>query len=133
MVIGSSGYGDILNKSGMLRTPEQVFLDVIMEEPAFIRMVERRHAVELEVLQRTLEACKDSVDMMFIGEDLGTQTGPLISIDVFRKVLRPRLQKYVDLAKSFDLPVMIHPCGSSSWAFEDFLEMGIGQLPSDSF
>ncbi|MBS3763477.1 MAG: hypothetical protein KGZ25_09280, partial [Planctomycetes bacterium] len=32
---------------------------------------------------------------------------------------------FVDLAKSFDLPVMIHSCGSSSWAFDDFIEMGI--------
>jgi uroporphyrinogen-III decarboxylase len=31
----------------------------------------------------------------------------------------------VDLARAFDIPVMIHSCGSSSWAFEDFIEMGI--------
>ena len=30
-----------------------------------------------------------------------------------------------DLARSFDLPTMIHTCGSSSWAYEDFIEMGI--------
>jgi len=29
------------------------------------------------------------------------------------------------LARSFNIPVMIHSCGSSSWAFEDFIEMGI--------
>ncbi len=31
----------------------------------------------------------------------------------------------VDLAKAFNLPVMIHTCGSSSWAYEDFIEMGV--------
>jgi len=31
----------------------------------------------------------------------------------------------IDVAKSFNLPVMIHSCGSSSWAFADFIEMGI--------
>ena len=31
----------------------------------------------------------------------------------------------MDLAKAFDIPVMIHTCGSSSWAYEDFIEMGI--------
>jgi uroporphyrinogen decarboxylase len=60
-----------------------------------------------------------------MGEDLGTQISPIISLDLFRKHIRPRHQKFVDLAKSFDLPVMVHTCGSSSWAYEDFIEMGV--------
>jgi uroporphyrinogen-III decarboxylase len=31
----------------------------------------------------------------------------------------------VDLAKGHGIPVMMHSCGSSSWAFGDFVEMGI--------
>jgi uroporphyrinogen decarboxylase len=49
----------------------------------------------------------------------------MISIDLFRRHIRPRHQKFVDLAKHFEIPVMMHSCGSSSWAYEDFLEMGI--------
>ena len=45
---------------------------------------------------------------------------------MFRKHIRPRMQRFVDLAKHFSIPVMIHSCGSSSWAFDDFVEMGIG-------
>ena len=64
-------------------------------------------------------------DFLWIGEDLGTQYGPMISIDLFRKHIRPVHQKFVDLARAYSIPVMIHSCGSSSWAFEDFIEMGI--------
>src|SRR5690606_35070925 len=60
-----------------------------------------------------------------IGEDLGTQRGPVISLELFRRHIRPRLQRFVDLALAHELPVMIHSCGSSSWAFEDFIDMGI--------
>jgi uroporphyrinogen-III decarboxylase len=60
-----------------------------------------------------------------MGEDLGTQIGPMISLDLYRKHLRSRHQRFVDLAASFEIPVMIHTCGSSSWAYEDFIEMGI--------
>jgi len=31
----------------------------------------------------------------------------------------------VELAKCYNIPVMIHSCGSSSWVFDDFIEMGI--------
>jgi uroporphyrinogen decarboxylase len=44
---------------------------------------------------------------------------------LYAKHLKPHHQKFIDLAKQYDLPVMIHCCGSSSWAFDDFIEMGI--------
>ena len=47
---------------------------------------------------------------------------------MFRKHIRPRHQKFVDLASHFGIPVQIHSCGSSSWAFEDFIEMGIAAV-----
>jgi uroporphyrinogen decarboxylase len=60
-----------------------------------------------------------------MGEDLGTQHSPLISIDLFRRRIRPLHQSVIDMAKSFGLPTMLHSCGSSSWAFDDFIEMGL--------
>jgi uroporphyrinogen decarboxylase len=125
VVVGNAGVGDIINSTGMLRNMEQVLIDLATDDPIGLRYVDRKTEVMLEIMRRTLEAGHGGVDVFFIGEDLGTQIGPMISKKVFRKHIRPRLQKYVDLAKSFNLPVMFHSCGSSSWAFDDFLEMGI--------
>jgi len=79
----------------------------------------------LEVTRRTIEIAKGKIDFVWIGEDLGTQNSQMISLDLFRKHIRPRHQKFIDIAKKYNLPVMIHSCGSSSWAFDDFVEMGI--------
>jgi uroporphyrinogen decarboxylase len=125
VVAGGAGNGDIINKAGMIRTMDQVLVDLITDDPVFRIIVDRRLDVSLEVTRRTVEAAGDAVDMIWIGEDLGTQRAPMISLELFRRQIRPRLQRYVDLAKSFDLPVMIHSCGSSSWAFDDFKQMGI--------
>ncbi len=76
-------------------------------------------------MRRSLEAAQGGVDLLWMGEDLGTQIAPLISLELYRRVIRPFHQQFIDLAKSFDIPVMIHTCGSSSWAYEDFIEMGI--------
>ena len=84
--------------------------------------------IGIEIASRALQAAKGGIDLLFIGEDLGTQKGPLISLDLFRKHIRPRLQGFVDLGRSHGIPVMIHSCGSSSWAFDDFVEMGIGAV-----
>jgi len=60
-----------------------------------------------------------------MGEDLGTQIAPMISLKLYRKQLRPRHQRIVDIGKHFNIPVMVHTCGSSSWAYDDFIEMGV--------
>lgn len=123
--VGGSGLVDIINKSGMLRTMEEVLVDLVTHNPAGLRLIDRRLEVQLEVTKRTLDAAQGKVDFMWIGEDLGTQHAPLISLDMFRRHIRPRHQKFVDLARAYDVPVVIHTCGSSSWAYEDFIEMGI--------
>lgn len=125
LYVGGPGLGDIINSSGMIRNMEQVMLDIITENPAWQLYVDRRLDILLEVKRRTIEAAKGRIDFVWMGEDLGTQHAPLISLEMYRRMIRPRHQRVVDMAKSFGLPVMIHTCGSSSWAYEDFIEMGI--------
>ena len=122
---GGSGSGDIINKAGMIRTMEQTFIDLLTDDPVFNIITDRRLEVGLEVMKRTLELAAGRIDYVNIAEDLGTQRSPIISLELFRKQIRPRLQRFVDVAVTYDLPDMIHSCGSSSWAFEDFIDMGI--------
>jgi len=126
IMTGGAGTGDIINSTSMLRTMEQVLLDLITDDPACLRLIDRVSDIEFRIRRRELEAGNGRIDVLWIGEDLGTQRGPTISLELFRRHIRPRLQKFVDLAREFNIPTMIHSCGSSSWAFDDFIEMGIG-------
>ena len=123
---GGAGVGDVINSTGMIRTMEQVLIDLLTDDEACLFWIDRKIGIQLEVLRRTIEAAEGGIDLLWIGEDLGTQIGPLIGLDLFRRHIRPRHQKFVDLARHYDIPVMIHSCGSSSWAYDDFVEMGIG-------
>lgn len=123
--VGDAGLGDIINGNGMLRGMEQTLIDLITEDPAGLLLARRRTEIRLEVARRMLEAAAGRVDFLWMGEDLGTQIAPIIGLELYRKTLRPLHQRFVDLARSFGIPVMIHTCGSSSWAYEDFIEMGI--------
>jgi uroporphyrinogen decarboxylase len=124
-ITGSIGIPDIINHTGRLRGMEQVLCDLALEDEGYLAFVDRYVAVLLAVYERMLTKAKGMVDVFWMGEDLGTQISGIISPATYKKLIRPRHQKFVDLAKSFDLPVIIHSCGSSSWAFEDFIEMGI--------
>jgi uroporphyrinogen decarboxylase len=109
----------------MLRTMQQTLIDLATDDPAGLLLADRRMNIIIEITARILEAARGGVDFIWMGEDLGTQRGPTISMKTFRKHIRPRYQKYCDLARAYDLPIMMHCCGSSSWAFDDFIEMGI--------
>jgi len=122
---GHPGIGDIINSNGMLRGQEQALVDLITSDPAGLLLAKRRTEINLEMIHRILEAAKGGIDFLWMGEDLGTQIAPIISKDLYRRHIRPLHQHFVDLANSFNIPVMMHTCGSSSWAYEDFIEMGI--------
>jgi uroporphyrinogen decarboxylase len=118
-------YGDLINGNGMLRGMEQTLVDLVTDEPAGLLLADRRFAIQLEIARRTFAAADGAIDILWLGEDLGTQDKPMISREVFKAHFRPRYQPFVDLAKAFGAKVMIHTCGSSSWAYEDFIEMGM--------
>ena len=125
-VAGSPGVADIINSTSMIRTMEQVLMDLMLDDAACLRYIDRKNGLQLEVMERILDAAEGGIDVLWIGEDLGTQRGSLISLDLFRRHLRPRHQRFVDLGTSYSIPVMLHSCGSSSWSFDDFIAMGVG-------
>lgn len=125
LITGGAGVPDIINGAGMLRTMAQVLIDLATDDPAGLLLIDRKVNIWLEIMRRTLEAGRGRIDVLWLGEDLGTQRGPTISLELFRRHFRPRFQKFADLAKAWSIPAMLHSCGSSSWAFDDFAEMGI--------
>lgn len=122
---GGAGLPDIINATGMIRTMEQVLVDLATDDPAGLLLIDRRLDIEFEITRRTLEAARGRIDFLWLGEDLGTQNSPIMSLELFRRHIRPRHQRFIDLAKAFGIPTLIHTCGSSSWAYEDFIEMGV--------
>jgi uroporphyrinogen decarboxylase len=123
--VGGAGLGDVINSTGLLFGMEETLVRLLTDDAALLLYVDRRLDAELETVRRTIEAARGRVDFVWMGEDLGTQIGPMIGLDLYRRQLRPRHRRIVEMAKSFGLPVMVHTCGSSSWAYEDFVEMGV--------
>jgi uroporphyrinogen decarboxylase len=125
IMLGHPGFGDIINTTSMLRGMETVLMDLASGEPETLRLIERRIDIQVETMRRSLEAVDGRVDLIWIGEDLGTQQGPMVGVKLFRDFIRPQLERFVHLADSHQLPTMVHSCGSSSWAYRDFIDMGV--------
>ncbi len=125
LYVGSAGYPDIINSLGRIMGMEDTLVGLATENEVVLAMLDRKLDMELGILERLLQKANGRIDFMWLGEDLGTQHTPMTSLDLFRRVLRPRHQRFIDLAKAYQLPVLVHSCGSSSWAYEDFIAMGV--------
>jgi len=123
--IGHAGIGDLMNSSGMLMGVEQAMMEIIDPDSPIQRFLDRRIDFQIACLERELDAAKGRIDFLWMGEDLGTQRGPIISMATYREFIKPRHKRILDLAQAWNIPVMIHSCGSSSWAFDEFIDLGI--------
>jgi len=125
IVLGGAGVGCILNNLGSIRGMDGVLCDVLTEEPAGMMLIDRFNELQLEVARRALSAAGKLADVFCVGEDLGTQRGPIVNPETFRRIIKPRMQRFIDEAKKYGLLVMMHSCGSSSWAFDELAGMGV--------
>jgi uroporphyrinogen decarboxylase len=115
---------DLIDLLGM----ETMFMKMY-EEPALVDAV-LDHVVDYyaAVSQNIFDAAGDAIDIFFIGNDFGSQKGPLLSEAMFRRFLLPHLARLVDLGHGYGLKVMLHCCGGFRELIPAMIEVGLDGL-----
>ncbi len=62
------------------------------------------------------------IDLTWVAEDLGTQTGPLMSLATYRRFLLPGQIRMAELARSFGVHVMYHTDGAARIFLPDLID-----------
>jgi uroporphyrinogen decarboxylase len=76
----------------------------------------------------TLQFAEFGADGIFLIDDQAIQTGPLFSMDVWRKFFKPRYEQLFGLAHEKGLKVYMHACGNLSEHLEDLVSVGVDIL-----
>ena len=78
-------------------------------------------------LERWLGAVGPYIDVMLFGDDLGGQTGPLISPDMYRRYCKPWHTKLWQRAKELapHVNIHLHSCGGIEPLLDDLIEAGL--------
>ena len=81
-------------------------------------------------LRAGLRYIDEGVDMLWLGDDVGMQHGMMMSPDMWRKFLKPRLKKIIAAfkAKNPDVLIAYHSCGYIMPIIEDLIEIGLDVL-----
>ena len=123
--IGSAGDMDFINTIGRMRGIEQVLEDLLTENEAFMEIMEARFRFYYGLHEATIEAADGMIDILHVGEDLGSQQGPTISIDMFDRLFAPKYEAIFQLAHRHGAKTMMHMCGTVSMFLPRLIELGL--------
>jgi len=59
------------------------------------------------------------------GDDYGSEIGPLMSLEIWRELFKPRLEKIWKVYLDAGLPVVHHSCGDCEQFLDDMLDIGL--------
>lgn len=99
------------------------------EEPEIVQEVTRRVVdFYVEANIRFFAGLGDRADVMFFGNDFGTQRDLFLSPEKFREFVMPYFRKLIAVGKKYGKKIMLHSCGSIYRIIPDLIEAGVDIL-----
>lgn len=121
--------GGIVHQAQFLRGFEDWFADLIANPRFFQALMERLADLWIEMAQDELDAVGSNVDVCFFGDDLAFQDGPMMSMDLYRKMIRPHHERLFGHIRSrTSAKIAYHTCGSVVHLIPDLIDMGVDAL-----
>ena len=77
----------------------------------------------IDYMDRAIDAYRP--DMVTYFEDIAMASSLFMSLDTYRKVLKPFHKKIVDFVHSKDILFQMHTCGRCEDALDDYVDMGV--------
>jgi uroporphyrinogen decarboxylase len=94
------------------------------------RLSEKLCTIHLKNIEKWLGAVGPYIDIIVFGDDLGSNTGPLISPDMYKEYYKPYHKKMWDLVKKMapHVKINLHSCGGIEPFLEDLIDAGLDAI-----
>jgi len=114
----------VFEASWYLRSMEQLMMDLMTENEAGIILLDKITEFACSKAEAYTEA---GLDILSLGDDIGTQNSLMIDIVTWEKWLKPRLKKVIDTARKIKPEILIfyHSCGYITPFIGKLIEAGV--------
>lgn len=127
-ILGLFG-GNLLELGEFLYRNDKFLMLLVLDPPRVHEFLDRLVEMHLENLEKYLELVGKYIDIIVFGDDLGMQTGPRISPEMYREFFKPRHSKMWKRAKELaNVKVMLHCCGGVRQLLPDLIEAGLDAI-----
>ncbi|UCG48066.1 MAG: hypothetical protein JSU94_21630 [Phycisphaerales bacterium] len=123
-------FGGNLFEMGQFFYRADNFMMLLAAEPQKAhRFLDKLVELHLSNLERFLAAVGPHIDIILFGDDLGMQTGPMMSPQMYREFFKPRHKVLWNRAKELaDVKVLLHCCGGVRELLADLIDAGLDAI-----
>ena len=117
----------IFETSWYLVGMEKFFIDLAMKKPYIFALMDHIMQYSMGVAK---ELIKLGADIIWLGDDFGSQQGMIISPKLWREVFKERMKYIIDELKEENpgIKIAYHSCGSYFPIMEDLIDVGVDIL-----
>jgi len=127
-IIGLFG-GNLFEVGHFLYRNDQFMMMLAGEPQHAHRFLDKLVELHLANLERFLAAVGEHIDIILFGDDLGMQTGPMMSPKMYCEFFKPRHKLLWNRAKELaDVKVMLHCCGGVRELLPHLIEAGLDAI-----
>ncbi|MBN2138803.1 MAG: hypothetical protein JW720_13425 [Sedimentisphaerales bacterium] len=127
-IIGLFG-GNLFEIGNFLYRNDQFMMLLAAEPKRAHRFLDKLVEIHMQNLERFLGTVGDCIDIILFGDDLGMQTGPIMSPAMYREFFKGRHQLLWKRAKELaNVKVMLHCCGGVRELLGDLIEAGLDAI-----
>jgi uroporphyrinogen decarboxylase len=115
----------------MLCGIEQGLMNLVLKPREMEKLLRKIHEVHMQFWDKGLELVGDNIDIVMHSDDLGIQTGPMMSPEMYRRFVKPLHEEMIRAIKQKakgDIKFLLHSCGSVRSLIPDFIEVGVDIL-----
>jgi len=117
----------IWEASWYLRSMEELMIDMMMGDEKAMALLDLITQFSVSKARCYAEA---GVDILSLGDDIGTQNSIMIDVGLWETWLKPRLEKVIRAAREVNPGILIfyHSCGQINPFIEQLIEVGVDIL-----
>lgn len=118
--------GNLLEWGAYLCRYDQFLIDLVENRPKAEALLDRLVDMHLGNLEKILDAVEGYVEIIQMGDDLGTQQGTAMSPRLYREVFKPRQKAIFErIRRRRGIHLFLHSCGSIAGILPDLIEAGV--------
>jgi uroporphyrinogen decarboxylase len=118
----------VFERSWYLRGLDDFLVELLTEEAFAHAYMERVTDIQIAAYGAIIDALGDSIEGFFVIDDIAIQSGPMMSPDTYRSMIKPYHKRIFDFLHRHDKRIIYHSCGSVIALIPDLLEIGIDAL-----
>ncbi len=125
LLLAASHRDTLWEKAYMLVGMENMMMYFLSEADFAREVLHRIMDFQLGMARHYLN---QGVEMVFLGDDLGTQQGPLLGPRIVHAFLEPEYRRLFDLYRQHGVRIGFHSCGNVASVVEMLMDLGVNLL-----